>query len=235
MKMIEKGDLLARLLALPFMFALVVIPDANAGLVSQDLTTAGDNLITYDSDTGFSWLDLTTTAGRSYDEVAGGYGGFTTALGFRYATGDEVGRLFSDAGVAQTNWVWGYWNFGNPNYLSNVALVSVLGVTYPFDGLSTYTFGLTGSTTLSTLGSHDYAYVGYNNHADYIALQAGGAMNNSDSLYDVGSFLVKDATTVSLPATVWLLGSGLAGFLGFGTRRRTKHGGRTNIPINKLA
>jgi hypothetical protein len=175
-------------------FLFGVAAEAGAALSSKDLTTTGDGQLTYDSDTGLSWLDLTATVGQSYNQILAGYGGFTTVLGFRYATADEVGRLFSNAGVTQTNWVWGYWNFNNPGYLANSSLVSLLGITYPFDGLSTYGFGLTGSNTLGAQGYHDYAIVGYNNHADYVALQAIGTINDSTKSPNVGSFLVKDIT-----------------------------------------
>ncbi len=40
--------------------------NANAGLISIDWKTAGDNLITYDTNTGLNWLDLTETVGDTY-------------------------------------------------------------------------------------------------------------------------------------------------------------------------
>jgi hypothetical protein len=172
------------------MSGLVVTADANAGLVSQDLSAAGDGLITYDSDTGLSWLDLTATTGQSYNNVLSGYAGFTTVLGFRYATGDEVGRLFADAGVVQGN-IWGYWNFSNPYYTASVNLVSMLGITAPFDGLTTASYGLTASNTMGAPCYHDNAWVGYNNHADSLAFQAAWSAKDSESNPYVGSFLVR--------------------------------------------
>jgi hypothetical protein len=195
-------------------FLLGVSIDSGAALVQRDLATPGDGLITYDSGTELSWLDLTATVGQGYNEVAGGFGGFTTALGFRYATAVEVGRLFSDAGVAQGGWVWGYWNFGNPGYVANSTLVSLLGATHPFDGLSTYAMGLTGSNTFGTLGFHDVAAVGYNNHADYVALLAATSTDDSQGTFDAGSFLVKETVAVPEPETYAMLLAGL-GLLGF--------------------
>lgn len=208
------------LLTAPLVFGVAAMGHANASLVSRDLFTAGDGLITYDGDTGLSWLDLTATVGQSYNGVAGGFGGFTTALGFRYATEVEVGRLFSNAGVVQGN-IWGYWNFSNPYYLASVTLVSLLGVTYPFDGLTTGTYGLTGSTAQGSQGSHVFAWNGYNNHADSLAFQNAGSLDDSGNVYYVGSFLVSDITPVPEPANVLLFGSGIA-VIGAATRLRRK-------------
>ncbi|MDD2734275.1 MAG: PEP-CTERM sorting domain-containing protein [Desulfuromonadaceae bacterium] len=191
-----------------FTLGMVTVPEAS--LISQDLNASGDGLLTHDSSTGLSWLDLTATTGISYNDVLAGSGGYTTTLGFRYATAHEVGQLFFDAGVVQTNWAWGYWNFVNPNYVANATLVSLLGITYPFDGLSTYSYGLTGDS--SGLGSHNYAIVGYNNHADYLALQTAGSFGDTSTSLCIGSFLVKDSAPVPEPSTLLLLCVGLAGF-----------------------
>jgi len=202
------------------LFVLSFAGTVNASLSSQDLSAPGDGQLTYDSVTGLSWLDLTATVEQSYNQIMAGYGGFTTDHGFRYATVDEVGRLFSDAEVVQTDWVWGYWNFNNPGYLANSSLVSLLGITYPFDGLSTYSFGLTGSNTLGAQDSHDYAMVGYNNHADYIASLAIGTINDSTNSPNVGSFLVRDVSSIPVPSAVWLFSTGLFGFIKLNRRKQ---------------
>src|ERR1043165_7779879 len=53
---------------------------------------------TYDPNTGLEWLDLSFTAGRSYDEVASGWGDYTTRGGYRFATRSEVQGLFAAFG-----------------------------------------------------------------------------------------------------------------------------------------
>jgi hypothetical protein len=71
-------------------------------LIHQDLVSGtGDELITLDTDTHLEWLDLTATANLSYLEVLAGAGGYTTAHGFRYATGEEIGLLLQHAGVTK--------------------------------------------------------------------------------------------------------------------------------------
>ncbi|OAI21312.1 hypothetical protein A1359_19395 [Methylomonas lenta] len=198
---------------------LGITVESHASLVSNDLLGSGDGLLTYDSDTKLSWLDLTATVGQSYNQIMAGFGGYTSNQGFRYATENEVAELFSDAGVSQTSWVWGYWNYNNPGYVANSTLVSLLGITYPFDGLSTYSIGLTGSNTFGTQDSHDYAMVGYNNHADYIASLAIGTLENSTNSSNVGSFLVKDVSNVPIPGAAWLFGSVLVGLVSFSRRK----------------
>ena len=69
-----------------------------AALISADLLAPGDGLITRDTATNLDWLDLTPTIGLSFNQVAGGAGGWTS-LGFRYATTTEVMGLYTDAGI----------------------------------------------------------------------------------------------------------------------------------------
>ena len=71
-------------------------------LIQQDLVPgSGDQLLTFDTDTNLQWLNLTATAGRSYHEVMGGFGGFTTTHGFGYADGSQIGELCSHAGITK--------------------------------------------------------------------------------------------------------------------------------------
>jgi hypothetical protein len=55
---------------------------------------------TYDPNTGLEWLDLSQTAGQSYASVLNGWNGYTTTMGFQFATRSEVIQLFEDAGAA---------------------------------------------------------------------------------------------------------------------------------------
>ncbi|MEP7151465.1 MAG: hypothetical protein ABI856_07145 [Nitrospira sp.] len=71
-------------------------------LIQQDLVPgSGDQLITLDTDTNLQWLNLTVTAGRSYNEVMGGFGGFTTTHAFQYADGGQISTLCSHAGITK--------------------------------------------------------------------------------------------------------------------------------------
>jgi len=71
---------------------------ADMFLIRLDLDDQEDELITRDVDAGLDWLDLTRTAGESYHSVRGGFGGYITERGFRFATVSEVQQLFGRIG-----------------------------------------------------------------------------------------------------------------------------------------
>ncbi|HQR13547.1 MAG TPA: hypothetical protein PLZ37_03250 [Nitrospira sp.] len=71
-------------------------------LIQQDLVAGSeDRLVTLDTDTNLQWLNLSTTAGRSYQEIIGGFGTFTTTHGFQYADGTQIGELCAHAGITK--------------------------------------------------------------------------------------------------------------------------------------
>ncbi|GKS58830.1 hypothetical protein YTPLAS18_23570 [Nitrospira sp.] len=70
--------------------------------IQKDLVSgSGDQLLTLDTDTNLEWLNLTATANRSVNEVLGGFGGFVTTHGFRYAIGADLGTLYAHAGITK--------------------------------------------------------------------------------------------------------------------------------------
>lgn len=89
---------LKSLIVLCLLLLLQPINTSRATLVSMDLFTPGDKLLTLDTDTNLEWLDLTLTVGQTYDTVAGGFGTYTTALGFSFANVTQVGQLYTNAG-----------------------------------------------------------------------------------------------------------------------------------------
>lgn len=71
-------------------------------LIQQDLVPgSGDQLLTYDTDTNLQWMNLTVTAGRSYQDVIGGFGRLTTRHGFQYADGAQISELCAHAGITK--------------------------------------------------------------------------------------------------------------------------------------
>ena len=71
---------------------------ANAIPTSADWQTADDGLITYDDNTKLEWLDLTVTAGISYNTVSSQLGAGGAYEGFRYATSAEISTLWDSFG-----------------------------------------------------------------------------------------------------------------------------------------
>jgi hypothetical protein len=65
----------------------------SADIITTDLFEPGDQLLTADTVSGLEWLDLTQSAGLSFDAVTGGAGGWTD-LGFSHATNSEIRDLF---------------------------------------------------------------------------------------------------------------------------------------------
>lgn len=72
-------------------------------LIQQNLIPgSGDQLVTLDTNTSLRWLNLTTTANRSYQEVLADFGGFIGTYGFRYATIAEVTDLLTHFGITSS-------------------------------------------------------------------------------------------------------------------------------------
>lgn len=70
------------------LFLIGIAGTAGATLISKDLSSPGDGQLTYDSDTGLSWLNVSNTATHNYNEILSGFGGYITdgALGTLQAT-----------------------------------------------------------------------------------------------------------------------------------------------------
>lgn len=91
-------------LKLPLLIGALMATSAQAELIEADWQTAGDKLITQDTSTGLSWLDLTQTQGMSIPVVQSLLG--TTFSGWRLPTKTEVvelgGSFFSDLSPGAT-------------------------------------------------------------------------------------------------------------------------------------
>ncbi len=74
-----------------------------AVLEPRDDPVFGDGSITYDTATGFEWLDLTESLNKSFNDVSAQLGPGGAYEGFRHATKDEVLNLFNGNGVTIYN------------------------------------------------------------------------------------------------------------------------------------
>ncbi len=76
---------------------------AEATLVESDWNTIGDNAILIDSETQLEWLDLSLTAGLSFDYVSANLITNGDFEGFRYASRTELHQLLTNAQIPHTN------------------------------------------------------------------------------------------------------------------------------------
>jgi len=192
--------------------------NALAYFETRDLVEdSGDGLLTFDSDTGNEWLNLTVTTGYSYDSVFAdlideGY----DIQGFQVASTVDVQDLFRKAG-----WT-GAWNthyYTEASYDEGVDIVNLLGATaadgdlvYAIRGMVDATDDTSGNQYYSQLwaqsfyddDSEQYSYDSSVFHDDYSAPP--GLGNGT-----IGTFLYR-APVVPVPAAalLGLLGLGVA-------------------------
>lgn len=127
------------LLSAGAMMLISLAPQAQAALVSTDWHAQGDSLITRDTSTGLEWLDLTASVNRSYTANLTQFGSGGTFSGFRYATANEVGQFFQNAGLPAGT---------SSSVQAGLDFVNLIGNTSS-GGLS---FGLPGSIRIMTRG-----------------------------------------------------------------------------------
>ena len=195
---------------------------ANAALLSVDLNTFGDGLITRDDSTGLDWLDLTETNNTSRDYVLTQLGSGGLFDGWRYATSTEVVALWAD-------------NFGidlglgaspsSPTVDPGVQMAAsflgnIINETYP----GFYDYGTTGVTsTVSTNYYPQYdllgAYHQIGSPSTSYLTRTNSSLATSSSQGDAGHYLVQ-TSPVPVPAAVWLFGSGLLGLIGIARSKK---------------
>jgi len=81
-----------------YLLLLLTTVQVNATLIERDYRNNGDGLITYDTETGFEWLDLTETLGVSYNIVSSKLGAGNDLEGWQYGTAAQVASFFDSAG-----------------------------------------------------------------------------------------------------------------------------------------
>lgn len=194
-------------------FMIVVAASAEAALVERDLFTPGDHYLTWDTATGLEWLDLTLTIGISYNNVAAGYGGYTTTYGFVFANQADTTTLFADAGLSPVSGT----SSDPAKVAAGTSLIALMGCTANcattpasrgFADLNNFSVTVATAPALSI------------NPGVSVSWDADGAgiLGKTQSIAGDGSWLVRTAA-VPVPASVWLLGSGLLGLLGMACRK----------------
>jgi hypothetical protein len=204
--------------------SLVVSFNVSAAMFNADWKTPGDNLITYDSDTGLEWLDLTASSSRSFVDVSSQFDVDEEFEGWRYASVADVAGFLDNFGGNNTQYTgWSTLNNGlfdvvspywGDLYCVDTGCATGEGYSDAFtgdvlhaDASRQHAATLLDLDTLSLSASQDYVLV-FNS-----------AILATTVSTTTGSALIRDVNVVPIPAAVWLFGSGLLGLMGV-TRRK---------------
>lgn len=194
---------------------LVIASSANAALVSRDLYSAGDGLITYDTVSKLEWLDVAQTAGRSWNDVSGQFGADGDFAGWSYASRNQTIALYRQLGFNPD------FDFrpNDPSFRSSYDTLIGLFGGEKTSAPGVYTFrALFGDPYSPTnIGYVPYIDMQVNDQSvgGYFHVETSEASAN---MLHFNSHLVR--SEVPLPAALWLMGSGLAMLAGL--KRRAK-------------
>jgi hypothetical protein len=191
-------------ITLVLLVSLVSLP-AKAALVQATDPRFGPNSLTIDTSTQLAWLDLTASAGLSYNQVINNTAPGGVLSGYRYATTDEVLGLFASAGIPGT----GYYPLNNGPAQT---LISLVGPTGTFQGQPEI-LGITGSGASGYQYSAEIYAFYYDTSLVYAVACAPGFLGHGFNQYEgygaVGSWLVRE---VPEPSACFIMAGGLIGF-----------------------
>jgi hypothetical protein len=197
--------------------ALATKPAAAASILIDHGAT------TLDPSSGLEWLDLTATAGQSFNAVSGGFGGYIAA-GWQFATSAQVSQLFVHAGATGTYPEISNSPTPNATYETTTILLGLLGATQP----NTAGGGITGGASTGMAGDGFASFrpvitfVGeftpFGPNYTGLILLGGSFIDASNVDPTIGSYLVRTAAVTPIPAALPLFLTALAG-IGFLARR----------------
>ena len=198
--------ILFQLILLTFCFSIT----AHAALIETDWAVTNDAALTLDSNTGLEWLDITVTAGLSYNDVVAELGVGGAYEGFSFASSQQVAGLFSAVGLGEIPNV--------PELLGGGEQIQTLlgywGVTWNL-GTGERTEFLTSNTTGLLAGERFTGRVFWLEVGDTGVTTEYLARADSYANVTIGSALVRTASPVPVPAAMWLFASGLVSLFGF--------------------
>jgi len=198
-----------------------------------------NNTYTTDTISGLDWLDVTTSVNQSFAYVSSQFNEGEEHAGWRYATGIEFNAMVSNwTGTTITPAFTGY-VYHSEGLIDGLHLL--LGST--MDSLYTT---VAGDTFDALNGKAEGGYADFtrgmladadpNDNTKISAAQISDDDRSSDvrdytttrfhtysrtTSGDPGSFLIRNTVApIPIPASAWLMGSGLAGLLGFSRKKK---------------
>ena len=213
--------LIIYLVALPFI--------AHAALMPANDTFFGDGSLTIDTSTNLAWLDLSITAGISFNEVSNELGNGGIYSGYRFASLDEVFSLYVEAQIPDINDVGDFGIGTIANAAPALALIELMGpssqthagvILSEIAGFSSQHVFMNGFDLIQMPDVIVREGVTFDGGTESFgeAFTTGTWILPGNSYEGVGSWLVKPAVVPITPA-IWLFGSGLIGLIGFARRK----------------
>ena len=193
---------------------------SGATLISTD-SSFGDDTITYDTETGKKWLDITLSTSYSYNSVQPELEAGGIFEGYRLATRDDVLSFWDHAGINLD--LLGSFNEQNFEPVTGLmALVGVTGVnTGNLGGGNYFDYTVGCIDELRREGWNYVASLGSDPDPTITGRASFGwvPVDNNNSRH--GAWLIDtESAPVPIPGAIWLLGSGLIGLVGF--RKKSK-------------
>ncbi len=186
---------------------LALSAPSGALLLERDLVTAGDNLVTFDSDSGLEWLDVSMTLGMSTLDVLGDPLHQSQGGDWRQATRAELEALVASLGILfLDDTVHAAGQAGAQEFVAKFGCQWSCG-----DGGFDFSLGLFDES-----GTPTYGWIGYSATDARVDLQNGTIGQTTSSPF-YGHFLVRAAPE---PMPALLLGAGLTGLALFRPRER---------------
>ncbi len=189
---------------------------ASAALIDADWMSSNDNLITTDTVSKLSWLDITVTAGLSRDEVLTQMETGGSFYGFRYATSTEVIDLWGQYGITLFQDIQTVTSgFLDPKIITaSQQLGNLYGQAVSSSDYGTIGFIAIDPDSPSTTTGWTGAY--RQNGNSYYEGPTNTSLLSVGSKPWLGSYVV---TTVPVPAAFWLFASGLLGLIGIARKK----------------
>ncbi len=226
-------------------FALILLSQTSTLTTAHAASTDFFDHDTYTTDSlsGLDWLDVTESVFRSYNDVSSQFVTGGDLEGWRYATGVEFNALVTNytgnpTSPAETSVIYHHDDKidGLVSLLGSTLDSSYLkkdGVTYDEYNNYTegsgqdYTFGLLADNSLLSNNEHWLALLWDDDSSNYFDYSdpRHAFLADSSREENSGSYLVRDTvqlTATPLPASVWLMISGVLGVVGLSRKNKTQ-------------